>query len=320
MRSNNTISPPFDSFNAVPQGDPLSPLLYSIFTSDLPDIFSHEGVSIGNTELKYLLYADDLALIAATAEGLQHALNRLEFYANKNNLTVNKEKTKCMTFYKGFCPKRTFLFEGQELESCNAFTYLGIVLTTRLSSTKHVTHILSKCKAKIGYLFPTLNLKELPLNVVIDVFNTYVLPIITYGLSVWLPGTSQSSLTKLNALYSKFLKRYLGIPYSANNAIVYFLCNACPLSHILERLHLKAALKVSYPREIQQFQITLPEEKTDKYNPIPDIPSYFWLSLSLNGSLPLNPESRRALLYVAMDLVHHHICKNKEFHLRKRFG
>ena len=59
--SNGSISPSFDSFNGVPQGDPLSPLLFSVYTADLPVSLSHSGVKLSNgKEIRYLLYADDL--------------------------------------------------------------------------------------------------------------------------------------------------------------------------------------------------------------------------------------------------------------------
>ena len=85
MKSSNVVSPPFESYNGVPQGDPLSPLLYSIFTADFPKSLTHQGVNLGNTELHYLLYADDLVLLAASANDLQLALNKLGTYAQHAN-------------------------------------------------------------------------------------------------------------------------------------------------------------------------------------------------------------------------------------------
>ena len=315
VRSNNALSPAFETYNGVPQGDPLSPLLYSIFTSDLPDIFKHEGPSLGNTTIPYILYADDLVILSSSSEGLQHALDRLGFYARKFNLTVNEEKTKCLIFHKGFCPTYSFFYEEQKLEICNNFCYLGVILTTQLSATKHVENLLSKCNTKIGFIFSTLKLQEQPLNVALDVFKTYVMPIIMYCLAVYFPNITMSSRTKLNSLFTKFLKRYLGLPSISNNAIVHYLTGTCPLTHTLDSKLLSATLKVSYPCEIQGLQIILPKEVAISYSPLPEIPSYFWLSPVIDKSLPFDPESRRALLYTVMDLVHCHICKTKDFHL-----
>ena len=315
VRSAGALSPTFNSFNGVPQGDPLSPLLYSIYTHDLPDILKHEGVSLGNTEIKYLLYADDLVLISSSSTGLQNALNRLGHYTRKNNLTVNTAKTKCMIFHKGYVQKPELFFENQKLDICNNFTYLGIVFTTQLSSSKHAEHILSKCNAKVGYLFSALKIKELPLPVALDIFNTYILPIVTYGTPVWLPSITENTKNRLNALYTKFLKRYLGVPYSANNAIVHHITQTCPLTVTLEAKLLKATLKVAYPPSLGSLRVNLPEEREHLYSAIEHIPTHFWLSVPLEGELPIIPEPRRALLYTMMDLVHSHLCERNEFHL-----
>ena len=315
VRSGGVMSPSFYSFNGVPQGDPLSPLLYSIYTHDFPDILQHEGVKVAGCNIKYLLYADDLVLISSTPGGLQNALCRLESYTRKNKLIVNILKTKCMIFYRGYLQKPNFFFENHKLEMCNNFTYLGVVFTTRLSASKHVDHIISKCNAKVGYLFATLALKEMPFAVAMDVFNTYILPIITYAIAVWLPLMTESLQTKLNTIYTKFLKRYLGLPYSANNAIVYFITETCPLNIILESKILKATLKVTYPTTLEGTNIKLPQEQKVLYSPIENIPTHFWLSTPLKGGLPISPEPRRALLYMIMDLIHSHICETNEFHL-----
>ena len=235
-RSNGSISPSFDSFNGVPQGDPLSPLLFSLYTADLPNALSQRGVSLNNgTEIRYLLYADDLVLITNEPDQLQVALNELENYVRQYDLTVNVSKTKCLTFYKGGHRTAEFLFNGLPIENVNSFTYLGVVFTTRLSAHKHVEHIISKCNSRIGFLFAKVPIKELPLDMVLKIFNIYVLPITTYCISTWLPMLkSTNDKNKINALFTKFLKRYLGVPYGTRNAIVHFLTNIVPLCSTLE--------------------------------------------------------------------------------------
>ena len=142
-------------------------------------------------------------------------MNKLQIYADQTKLTVNIEKTKCMIFHRGRCPNYNFFFQGNKLENCNNFTYLGIVFTSRLSSAKHVKYIISKCNSRIGYLFSKLPLKDIPIHVALLIFNTYILPIITYGLPIWFPELKESSKCQLNSVYTKFIKRYLGIPNSS---------------------------------------------------------------------------------------------------------
>ena len=319
IRSNGCLSPPFESFNGVPQGDPLSPLLFSLFTADLPDWIAHEGVRVGNTEVKYLLYADDLVLLSNEPRELQKGLNQLSRYVADSNLTVNVLKTKCVTFYRGYCPTSYFNFNGEVIENCNQFTYLGVVFTTRLAAGKHIDHIVSKCNGAVGVLFSRIPIKSIPLSVALNLFNTYILPIITYALPVWFPKTSEEGRKRLNAIFTKFMKRYLGVPYSTYNAIVHYLSGTVPLCNFLQNRATKDFLNVQFPPSLEGVQFTPPEELEElkDYNIYENIPTFFWLSrVPESDQLPTNPDARRALLYDMIDLFHYHVCIDGIFHTR----
>ena len=203
------------------------------------------------------------------------------------------------------------------MEQCNTFTYLGVVFTTRLSAAKHVDHMLSKANARVGLLFAQLPLKSVPLNVAISLFNIYILPILTYCSSVWVPNLCESSRTKINSLYTKFLKRYLGVPYSVHNSLVHFVTGTIPLSYTLQHFARKSFYKIQYPAGVEGIQFSVPSEVIEEYDQMSCIPSYFWLSRQMDGDrpLPINPDSRRALIYELFDLFHPHICTKEEFHV-----
>ena len=308
-RSNCSISPPFDSYNGVPQGDPLSPLLFSLYTADIPNCLSHQGVFLNNgIEIRYLLYADDLVLITNSPEQLQVALNQLEMYTRQSDLVVNVNKTKCLTFFKGSYRPIDFRFNNQPLQNVNSFTYLGVVFTTRLSAHKHVEHIISKCNTRIGFLFAKVPIKKLPLDVVLQIFNIYILPITSYCVSTWLPMLkSATARMKVNSMFTKFLKRYLGVPYGTRNAITHFLTGTIPLCSALESKAQSLHWKVNYPRELEGTVFEPPLFNME-YNLLEEIPTHFWASEVISNGLPTNPEARRALMYDTIDLYHRHIC------------
>ncbi|KAG1669657.1 hypothetical protein GQR58_017295 [Nymphon striatum] len=78
--------------------------------------------------ISYLQYADDLVLISSSSKDLQVAIDSLAQYCDNNNLTVNTDKTKC------------------------------------LSSTPHVEHILAKASSRISYLRIKIPIRDLPLS------------------------------------------------------------------------------------------------------------------------------------------------------------
>ena len=320
IRSNGNLSSPFEGFNGVPQGDPLSPLLFSLFTADLPEHLSHSGALLNNgVEIKYLLYADDLVLLSNDPDHLQTALGRLHTYVTSSKLTVNVAKTKCLTFFQGFYTKRVFIFNGVPLENCSSFTYLGIVFTPRLSAASHIKHVLAKCKSRVAVLFTQLPMRSIPLAIALQIFNTYVLPIVTYCVSVWFSTITRSGIRKLNALFTKFLKRCFGLPYRTHNSLVHFLSGTIPLCHFLQMRALKDFHNVVFPRALLgvQFQPPPVSEELKEYNAAHEVPSFFWMSRVIDvEQLPRNSDSRRALLYDALDLFHTHVCIDGKYHTK----
>ena len=81
------------------QGCVLSPLMFALFMEDLNDSLPN-GIKIDNVSLKALMYADDIVLLADTAEALQNMIDKLEEYCKTWGLAVNTDKSKIMIFKK----------------------------------------------------------------------------------------------------------------------------------------------------------------------------------------------------------------------------
>ena len=247
IRSGIHLVESFESSIGLPQGCCLSPILFCLFVADLPECLPHAGVSCGSFFLKYLQFADDLALIAASAIELQASIDALEKYCEENFLNINVDKTKILIFHKGRLPHHTFYLNGKVIEQVSSFTYLGFTFSPQLSFTKHVENLNNKASSKCGLLLSKLPNLNLPLNVILDLFNCYILPTYTYGLNLWLGRTSGSAEEAINSVFTKFLKRYLGIPYRANNSITYFITNSEPLTIILQQLYQKSFSSLTFP-------------------------------------------------------------------------
>ena len=98
----------------VRQGCILSPLLFNIFLSDLPQILGDAAQSsgAGAGHPSSLFWADDIVMFSESEEGLRGMLGALEKYCGDNELTLNTDKTKCMIFNKGGRLLRTPLYYG----------------------------------------------------------------------------------------------------------------------------------------------------------------------------------------------------------------
>ena len=91
----------FNQGQGLRQGCKLSPALFNTYINELATILeksSAPGVSLHNSEVKCLLFADDLCLLSPTEHGLQQSLDLLEQYCQTWVLAVNPRNTKIMIF------------------------------------------------------------------------------------------------------------------------------------------------------------------------------------------------------------------------------
>ena len=83
------------------------------------------------------------------------------------------------------------------MEIVTKLKYLGMTLTSQCLYTNQIKRQITKAKSKICYLFCKLNLALLPLELAIQVFQVYALPIIIYGLAIWRGLVSQNILLRV---------------------------------------------------------------------------------------------------------------------------
>lgn len=89
------------------QGEPLSPLLFILFVNDdLADFLQgsslkEELLTVDQTQIVLLLFADETLLLSEAKQGLQNSLDNIYQYCTRWNVTVKTDKTKVMIFKMG---------------------------------------------------------------------------------------------------------------------------------------------------------------------------------------------------------------------------
>ena len=210
----------------VKQGDPLSPLLFILYISDLPQaIVPTDGdgkcsatdqafvTTLADRIVRSLLYADDLALPSRTEAGLQQMLNRLRDYCDKWQLTVNVSKTEVVVFdsSRKAAPLSayTLFYNGERINCVEKFRYVGIWFNRTGRSSDIFQQVLSssrralyKCMGRVSRLEP------IPVALKISLFNAYVRPVMLYCAEA-LPITKTQS-DELDSLQLKYVRWCLG--------------------------------------------------------------------------------------------------------------
>ncbi|EYC18837.1 hypothetical protein Y032_0026g1394 [Ancylostoma ceylanicum] len=117
----------------VPQGGVLSPLLFLIYTIDLPDILKT------SPHVKIQMYADDIKVYGIytpencteVRSALQASLANLEEWASTWDLTINLNKSSVL--HLGFGETINYVVDGASLKSCRSIKDLGVLVDDRLN-------------------------------------------------------------------------------------------------------------------------------------------------------------------------------------------
>ena len=106
VKSNNGLTECFDCPVGLKQGCVLSPVLFSLFISQLSDElakYGKHGVQLfpDLLEIILLMFADNVVLVSDTIPGLQNQLNILYNFSEDSGLQVNLDKTNIVVFRRG---------------------------------------------------------------------------------------------------------------------------------------------------------------------------------------------------------------------------
>ena len=122
----------FSIQRGVRQGCILSPKLFNLYTEDIfKEADKLPGVNLGGINITNLRYADDTALTAESAQGLQLIVDVVKSESLKRGLKMNVKKTKTMVVSRDQVnPKVDIKVDGTTLEQVETFKYLGQTITS----------------------------------------------------------------------------------------------------------------------------------------------------------------------------------------------
>jgi len=200
----------------VLQGSVLGPLLYLIYTADLPTLVNSTTAT----------FADDTAILTVhedptmAVHRLQMHLNKIQSWLKTWRMKVNEAKSVQVTFTlnKMTCPP--IKLNNDHLPQADEVKYLGIHLDRRLTWRKHTTTKLKQLDLKLWNLYWIISRKShLSLENKLLVYKVILKPVCTYGIQLW--GTaSNSNLEILERFQSKVLRIITDPPWYVPNTII----------------------------------------------------------------------------------------------------
>ena len=234
VRVNGSLSEAFPVSRGIPQGDPLSPILFSLFIASLsaylescPDV---PGADFAGVIIRHLLYADDLAVPTPSPAACQAALNRVQAWCSAWGMEMNtsQNKTECMLFTSlkprdnppGAPAPLTCGPGGRPVHWVAEYVYLGYLLNTRLDDSVAIANMAKGIKFNLTRLFVCNKfLRCSPMVPKLQISKSHVI-----GASGHNRSTLQLNLTQhreLDILILKVARCILRLPKGSSNALVW---------------------------------------------------------------------------------------------------
>ena len=110
---------------------------------------SSVGCFIGEWFLGALGYADDIVLLAPSANAMRNMIAICDVFAKEYHVTFNCDKTKCITFTRPVESKAVRLvFDGKSIENVDEWSNLGHLININCSDNNDIQ---ARTNCLIGY-------------------------------------------------------------------------------------------------------------------------------------------------------------------------
>ncbi|CAC5388978.1 unnamed protein product [Mytilus coruscus] len=224
------LSEPFKIKQGVRQGGILSTHLYKIFVQDLLVELEQNslGYHLGDIYVGAPTCADDIAFISNNEYELQIMLNVIDRYAKEHHYKIHPTKTEIID-----CSKHKSSYNwtmgGKVVKTTDCSEHLGIKRTDGKEHNFNIKERIQIARRTQYALMGSGVHGTNGLNPAISyqIYKTYVIPRLTYGLEV-LPLT-KSNIEELEIFHRKNLRHLQSLPERTSNAVVLLLLGALPI-------------------------------------------------------------------------------------------
>ena len=209
------------SLHGVPQGSPLSPLLFNIFIAPV----------LRRVRTGRLMFADDIGLflrgksMGKLSRQMTRELAWVSSWAHKWRAKFNLSKCSAIALSKKRpVPKPKVRFEGTVLqvpekdeELIEKAKYLGVVLDSRMNWRVHLNMIRSKALKRLEMLLRiTNNRYGARHSRVILLYRVCVRPLLEYAAPIWNDASQGLKTTLLDSIQHTVLARAMGVRKSTS--------------------------------------------------------------------------------------------------------
>ncbi len=229
IRLGNKVTAEFPVTTGLREGSVLSPLLFSLFISDIsqtvlrpfgPTAFLKQDPTLNGVPIPGLLYTDDLVIFCLTEDILRERLRRLADYACANQLTVNVSKCEVVVFGGGRGGVGQFRYNNQVMPLRTSCKYLGVWLDSDRTGRSLRNALFEKFRAATPVFFDLCRRMRITnLDRVFSLAQALLFSLL-YGVEFL---GRLDVIRRCEATWWSGVRKFYGLPNSVSNATLYLL-------------------------------------------------------------------------------------------------
>ena len=229
---NNTSSSFLRIECGVPQGSIFGPILFILYINDLPRV---------STKLKFLLYADDTNILYENTDAnaiiktINMEMQKIMEWFKSNKLHINVNKTVAMLLHtrqkRVNIDENLIVIGGNIIPFTTNTKFLGINIDNNLTWKAHINHITTKISKGVGVL--SCLSKELSYNILIIIYDTILLPYLTYCCITW-GFTYQTYINKIFTIQKKAMRIITHSPFQCHSSPLFKKTNNLNIFQIIK--------------------------------------------------------------------------------------
>lgn len=194
----------------LPQGSPLSPILFNIYTASL-----HNEIP---PDIEIIQYADDIALMTQ-GKNIQMLIGKINDYLetlqgwfHNQNFTLSTEKSSGIIFRKGYSRQNFIpvIYNQSRITWKKNIKYLGMTITSNLKWNDHIENIANRAQKNMNIIRAISGISwGADPKTLLTIYKGIIRPHLEYGSQV-IQSASKEKLYKLDKIQFSALRTITG--------------------------------------------------------------------------------------------------------------
>ncbi len=209
MRFGSWRSEKFEVSSGLPQGSPLSAILFNIYTHDIIEAIQEEDTKLYTYVDDILVHTVDSTPVGAAAKQ-QQASSKLAQWVNDNDQSIQSDKSMWMLATRAHVDRRQFTltYNGGVVPQEDEVVYLGIMMDRNMTMAQHLQRLRDKAQKGLKVLKYAAR-QRVTQRSLVNLMRATVQSRIEYGLHV-ASSTAKTAQLRLEQVQNEAMRIVTG--------------------------------------------------------------------------------------------------------------